>query len=128
MTEQFERTEGGAVLMDGNRLRDEIVAELNAEITAAGGPEVCLATVLVGEDKPSRIYVRNKQRKAAEAAMVSRTSNWAPMPASPRWRGRSGTWSRIRPCTAFWCSSRCPRGWTPTPSWSCSRRRRMSTG
>ncbi|MCY3616547.1 MAG: bifunctional 5,10-methylenetetrahydrofolate dehydrogenase/5,10-methenyltetrahydrofolate cyclohydrolase, partial [Acidimicrobiaceae bacterium] len=72
MTEQFELTEGGAVLMDGNRLRDEIVAELNAEITAAGGPEVCLATVLVGDDKPSRIYVRNKQRKAAEAAMLSR--------------------------------------------------------
>ncbi len=72
MTEQFELTEGGAVLMDGNRLRDEIVAELNAEITAAGGPPVCLATVLVGEDKPSRIYVRNKQRKAAEAAMESR--------------------------------------------------------
>ena len=72
MTEQFELTEGGAVLMDGNRLRDEIVAELNAEITAAGGPAVCLATVLVGEDKPSRIYVRNKQRKAAEAAMESR--------------------------------------------------------
>ena len=58
--------------MDGNRLRDEIVAELNAEITAAGGPAVCLATVLVGDDKPSRIYVRNKQRKAAEAAMESR--------------------------------------------------------
>ena len=72
MTEQFELTAGGAVLMDGNRLRDEIVAELNAEITAAGGPAVCLATVLVGDDKPSRIYVRNKQRKAAEAAMESR--------------------------------------------------------
>ncbi len=70
--DDFERTGGGAVLMDGNRLRDEIVAELNAEITAAGSPEVCLATVLVGDDKPSRIYVRNKQRKAAEAAMVSR--------------------------------------------------------
>ena len=72
MTQQFELTAGGAVLMDGNRLRDEIVAELNAEITAAGGPAVCLATVLVGDDKPSRIYVRNKQRKAAEAAMESR--------------------------------------------------------
>lgn len=72
MTQQFELTAGGAVLMDGNRLRDEIVAELNAEITAAGKPAVCLATVLVGDDKPSRIYVRNKQRKAAEAAMESR--------------------------------------------------------
>ena len=72
MSEQYELTPGGAVLMDGNRLRDEIVSELNAEITAAGRPAVCLATVLVGEDKPSRIYVRNKQRKAAEAAMESR--------------------------------------------------------
>ena len=72
MPDQVELTAGGAVLMNGNRLRDEIVAELHAEITGAGGPEVCLATVLVGDDKPSRIYVRNKQRKAAEAAMVSR--------------------------------------------------------
>ena len=72
MTSDFLRTADGAVLMDGNRLRDEIVVELNAEITAAGRPHVCLATVLVGDDKPSRIYVRNKQRKAAEAAMESR--------------------------------------------------------
>ncbi len=68
----FERSKGGAVLMDGNRLRDEIVADLKARITAAGKPGVCLATVLVGDDRPSRIYVRNKQRKAAEAAMESR--------------------------------------------------------
>ena len=72
MNATSERTPGGAVLMDGNRLRDEIVAQINAEITAAGSPEVCLATVLVGDDRPSRIYVRNKQRKAAEAAMRSR--------------------------------------------------------
>ena len=58
--------------MDGNRLRDEIIADLKAEITAAGRPDVCLATVLVGDDKPSHIYVRNKRRKAAEAAMTSR--------------------------------------------------------
>lgn len=68
----FERTDGGAVLMDGNRLRDEIVARLAETIEAAGRPRVCLATVLVGEDRPSRIYVRNKQRKAAEAQMESR--------------------------------------------------------
>ncbi len=66
----FERTPGGAILMDGNRLRDEIVAQLNTEIS--GGLDVCLATVLVGDDKPSRIYVNNKHRKATEAGMVSR--------------------------------------------------------
>ncbi len=58
--------------MDGNRLRDEIVAQLRATIDAAGSPPVCLATVLVGDDRPSQIYVRNKHKKAAEAGMVSR--------------------------------------------------------
>jgi len=60
------------VLMDGNRLRDEIVASLRQEIEAASQAAVCLATVLVGNDKPSQIYVRNKHRKAQEAGMVSR--------------------------------------------------------
>ncbi|MDJ0769097.1 MAG: bifunctional 5,10-methylenetetrahydrofolate dehydrogenase/5,10-methenyltetrahydrofolate cyclohydrolase [Ilumatobacter sp.] len=68
----FERTPGGAVLMDGNRLRDEIVVRLRDEIESLGSPAVCLATVLVGSDKPSQIYVRMKHRKAEEAGMVSR--------------------------------------------------------
>jgi len=67
-----EHTPGGAVLMDGNRLRDALVAELNGRITELGNPAVCLATVLVGDDKPSQIYVRNKRRKAEEAGMQSR--------------------------------------------------------
>ncbi len=68
----YSRTPGGAILMDGNRLRDEIVMELRRIIEAAGSPPVCLATVLVGEDRPSPIYVRNKQKKADEAGMTSR--------------------------------------------------------
>ncbi len=58
--------------MDGNRLRDETVVRLRGEIDAAGSPEVVLATVLVGADKPSQIYVRMKHKKAQEAGMVSR--------------------------------------------------------
>jgi methylenetetrahydrofolate dehydrogenase (NADP+) / methenyltetrahydrofolate cyclohydrolase len=61
-----------AVIMDGNRLRDDIVAELRGRIEGAGSPPVCLATVLVGDDRPSQVYVRNKHRKAEEAGMVSR--------------------------------------------------------
>ena len=60
------RTPGGAVLMDGKKLRDEIVVRIRGEIEAAGSPQVCLATVLVGTDKPSQIYVRNKHRKAED--------------------------------------------------------------
>ena len=66
------RTPGGALIMDGNRLRDEIVARLAREITAAGSPPVCLATVLVGDDGPSQRYVRNKHAQAEKAGMVSR--------------------------------------------------------
>lgn len=59
-------------MMDGNRLRDETVVRLRAEIEALGNPHVCLATVLVGGDKPSQIYVRMKHKKAQEAGMVSK--------------------------------------------------------
>jgi methylenetetrahydrofolate dehydrogenase (NADP+)/methenyltetrahydrofolate cyclohydrolase len=70
--DDFARTPGGAILMDGERLRDETVARLRAEIEAAGSPPVCLATVLVGSDPPSQRYVKMKHRKAEEAKMVSR--------------------------------------------------------
>lgn len=61
-----------ATLMDGNALRDEIVAGLAVEIEAMGSPEICLATVLVGDDGPSQRYVNSKHKKAGEAGMVSR--------------------------------------------------------
>lgn len=58
--------------MDGNALRDEIVAGLATRIAAAGSPAVCLATVLVSDDKPSHVYVKMKHKKVVEAGMVSR--------------------------------------------------------
>ena len=58
--------------MDGNRLRDETVIRLRGELDALGSPPVCLATVLVGDDRPSQIYVRMKHRKAGDAGIVSR--------------------------------------------------------
>lgn len=67
-----DRTDGGAILLDGNRLRDATVASIAERIAAAGSPSVCLATVLVGSDGPSGVYVRMKHRKATEAGMVSR--------------------------------------------------------
>jgi len=72
MSDDFERTVGGAVLMDGNRLRDETVARIRAELDGLGSPPVCLATVLVGADRPSQIYVRMKHKKAEEAGLISK--------------------------------------------------------
>ncbi|HRE01303.1 MAG TPA: bifunctional 5,10-methylenetetrahydrofolate dehydrogenase/5,10-methenyltetrahydrofolate cyclohydrolase [Ilumatobacteraceae bacterium] len=75
----FERTPGGAIVMNGNVLRDETVARLRREIDALGNPRVCLATVLVGDDRPSQVYVRSKHKKAEEAGM---TSKHADLPAT----------------------------------------------
>jgi methylenetetrahydrofolate dehydrogenase (NADP+)/methenyltetrahydrofolate cyclohydrolase len=72
VTIEAERTPGGAVIMDGLRLRDEIVAQLRRRIAEAGSPPVCLATVLVGDDGPSQRYVRNKHVQAGKAGMLSR--------------------------------------------------------
>ena len=68
----FDRTPGGAILMDGVRLRGEIIASLRTTIEGAGSPPVCLATVLVGDDKPSRLYVGSKRKLAGEAGMTSK--------------------------------------------------------
>lgn len=77
MSEDLVRTPGGAILMDGVRLREETIARLRAEIDGAGSPHVCLATVLVGDDKPSRAYIASKKKKAGEAGMISKHTDLA---------------------------------------------------
>lgn len=71
-SDDFTRTPGGAVLMDGIKLRDEVVAGVRAEIERLGNPRVCLATVLVGDDGPSQKYVAGKHTQAAKAGLASR--------------------------------------------------------
>ncbi|WP_394941417.1 bifunctional 5,10-methylenetetrahydrofolate dehydrogenase/5,10-methenyltetrahydrofolate cyclohydrolase [uncultured Ilumatobacter sp.] len=61
-----------AILMNGNALRDEIIAGLRSTVEAAGSPAVCLATVLVGTDGPSQRYVGSKHKKAVEAGFQAR--------------------------------------------------------
>ena len=58
--------------MDGKVLRDEIIEALRKELEAAGSPAVCLATVLVGDDRPSEVYVRMKHQAAERAGMQSK--------------------------------------------------------
>ena len=61
-----------ATLMDGNALRDEIVSAIRTRLADAGSPDICLATVLVGDDAPSQRYVNMKHKKASEAGLASR--------------------------------------------------------
>ena len=60
------------VIMDGTALSKLRREELAKELVGLGSPAVCLATVLVGDDGPSRRYVASKQKQAAEVGMQSR--------------------------------------------------------
>src|SRR3954469_7539238 len=54
----------------GARVRERVKGEVE-ELIASGGPQPGLATILVGDDPASQIYVRNKHEKSREAGMAS---------------------------------------------------------
>jgi methylenetetrahydrofolate dehydrogenase (NADP+)/methenyltetrahydrofolate cyclohydrolase len=62
------------VIIDGRavaqEVRDRVKREVE-ELVAGGGPQPGLATILVGDDPASQIYVRNKHEKSREAGMTS---------------------------------------------------------
>ncbi len=60
-----------AVRMDGKALAEKLRAQIADEVTAFGDT-VCLATVLVGDDPASHIYVSRKHDACAEAGIESR--------------------------------------------------------
>ena len=64
----------GATLLDGNALAQELLGELagRVEQAKAKGVAPCLAVVLVGEDPASHVYVRSKERKAAQVGIETR--------------------------------------------------------
>src|SRR6266516_4017180 len=56
-----------ATLMDGTALAARVRAQLKDELAALG--EVGLATVLVGEDPASQVYIRLKHQAAEEVGI-----------------------------------------------------------
>jgi methylenetetrahydrofolate dehydrogenase (NADP+)/methenyltetrahydrofolate cyclohydrolase len=63
-----------ARILDGKALAETMQAETAAgvaELVATGGPKPGLATVLVGDDPASHVYVRNKRRACDRVGMVS---------------------------------------------------------
>jgi methylenetetrahydrofolate dehydrogenase (NADP+)/methenyltetrahydrofolate cyclohydrolase len=62
------------MIIDGRAVaqavRDRVKREVE-ELVASGGPQPGLATILVGDDPASQIYVRNKHEKSREAGMAS---------------------------------------------------------
>ncbi len=61
-----------AEIMDGTALAGLVRERVAKALADAGNPPVCLATVLVGDDAPSRRYVASKQKQAAQIGMLSR--------------------------------------------------------
>jgi methylenetetrahydrofolate dehydrogenase (NADP+) / methenyltetrahydrofolate cyclohydrolase len=57
-----------AVLMDGKALAERVRGEVAEEVAELGRP-VGLATVLVGDDPASAVYVRNKQKACREVGI-----------------------------------------------------------
>jgi methylenetetrahydrofolate dehydrogenase (NADP+) / methenyltetrahydrofolate cyclohydrolase len=60
-----------ATIMDGRALAARIRDEVTAEVAELDGP-LGLATVLVGDDPASDIYIRNKHKAAREAGIDAR--------------------------------------------------------
>jgi len=64
-----------AVLLDGKALAKTIQAEIAAEVTdfvERHAVKPCLATVLVGDDPASEVYIRNKRQACERVGMESR--------------------------------------------------------
>ena len=60
-----------AVRMDGKVVAEKVRGEVAKDVEAFGAP-VCLATILVGDDPASHIYVGWKHKAAAEAGIETR--------------------------------------------------------
>ena len=61
-------------LLDGKQLAQTMQAEIAAAVeafVAGGGPRPGLATVIVGDNPASRVYVRNKRRSCEKVGMTS---------------------------------------------------------
>jgi methylenetetrahydrofolate dehydrogenase (NADP+)/methenyltetrahydrofolate cyclohydrolase len=59
------------IVLAGAPARDAILAGLTARIQKAGSPHIALATVLVGDDAPSRKYVASKHATAQSIGIES---------------------------------------------------------
>lgn len=63
-----------AKILDGKALAARLLGELEGRVVRAKqrGVAPCLAVVLVGDDPASQIYVRSKERKAAQVGIETR--------------------------------------------------------
>ncbi len=72
MTKVFEKTADGAILIDGNTIANKIENDIAASLSNYPASLVTLATVLIGDDPASKLYVGMKQRRATKVGIQSK--------------------------------------------------------
>ena len=63
-------TEKGTLILDGKLVAKEIQSNIKKRIEECN-VEITLVTVLVGDDKPSQLYVNNKHKQATSSSIKS---------------------------------------------------------
>ena len=61
MTTAFEKTAGGAIFMDGNVVAEKIQTNIANTLSKNPNAKITLATVLIGDDPASKLYVGMKK-------------------------------------------------------------------
>ena len=69
---QYERTPGGAILMDGNIVAETVQNKISQQLSQTPNANVTLATVLIGDDPASKLYVGMKEKRAAAVGIHSK--------------------------------------------------------
>lgn len=72
MTREFKKTSGGATLMDGTLVAKSMESKIANELAQKANAQITLATVLIGDDPASKLYVGMKERRAAALGIQSK--------------------------------------------------------
>jgi methylenetetrahydrofolate dehydrogenase (NADP+)/methenyltetrahydrofolate cyclohydrolase len=72
MSNDFSKTVGGAILMDGNHVANKIQNAIAKELQKSPNSKITLATILIGDDPASKLYVGMKEKRAAAVGIHSK--------------------------------------------------------
>ncbi len=72
MSSEVKKTAGGAILLDGTMVAKVVEAKIEKELAQSPSSKITLATVLIGDDPASKLYVGMKERRAAAIGIQSK--------------------------------------------------------
>lgn len=72
IAKEIERTPSGAILMNGNVVAEVVQSKIANQLAQSPNAKVTLATVLIGDDPASKLYVGMKEKRAAAIGINSK--------------------------------------------------------